>query len=101
VRRRARWSAEQSVAARWEENALGVRPGTTMTETVEQQLATLLRVLRPAPAAWVTLACEIPRLERDMEHPPELAGPTGVSAEEEALRAAALSEHETGPAADA
>ncbi len=53
-----------------------------MTETVEQQLAALLRVLRPAPAAWVTLACEIPRLERDMEHPPELAGPTGAAAED-------------------
>lgn len=72
-----------------------------MTETVEQQLAALLRVLRPAPAAWVTLACEIPRLERDIEHPPELAGPTGAAAEDEAPRAAAVFEHETGPAADA
>ncbi|HVC83777.1 MAG TPA: hypothetical protein VNC12_00890 [Solirubrobacteraceae bacterium] len=72
-----------------------------MTETVEQQLAALLRELRPAPTAWVTAACEIPRLEREMEHPPDLSSTGEAAAAAEALPAGATGfEHESGPAAD-
>jgi hypothetical protein len=44
-----------------------------MTQTPEQRIAALLRVLEPAPAAWVAAACEIPRLERELAEPPALA----------------------------
>jgi len=44
-----------------------------MTQTPEQQIGALLRVLRPAPAAWVAAACEIPRLERELAEPPAIA----------------------------
>ena len=71
-----------------------------MTETVEQQLAALLRELPRAPAAWVTAACEIPRLERELEHPPDVSGTSRAVAEREALPAAAGLEHETGPASE-
>jgi hypothetical protein len=43
-----------------------------MSQTPEQQIAALLRVLRPAPTAWVEAACEIPRLEREMAEPPAI-----------------------------
>jgi hypothetical protein len=52
-----------------------------MPEMPEQQLATLLRLFRP-PAAWVAAASEIPRLERDVEHPPDFARPAAESAHE-------------------
>jgi hypothetical protein len=41
-----------------------------MRDTPEQQIAALLRLLRPAPAAWVEAACEIPRLGRELARPP-------------------------------
>jgi hypothetical protein len=53
-----------------------------MSETPEQQLAALLRLFRPPPAAWVAAASEIPRLERDVEHPPDFARPAGGQAHE-------------------
>jgi hypothetical protein len=52
-----------------------------MTEMPEQQLAALLRLFRPPPA-WVAAASEIPRLERDVEHPPDFARPAGGPAHE-------------------
>ena len=48
-----------------------------MPDTAEQKLAALLRILRPAPVAWVAAAREIPRLEREIEHPTDLAGRAG------------------------
>lgn len=51
-----------------------------MPETPEQELAALLRILRGAPAAWVTAASEIPRLEREVEHPPDFAQAAGEPA---------------------
>jgi hypothetical protein len=71
-----------------------------MTETVEQQLAALLRALRPAPPAWVTAACEIPRIERELEHPPDLSGTSAAAAERDTLPTTAGVERETGPASD-
>lgn len=72
-----------------------------MTETLEQQLAALLRELRPAPPAWVTAACEIPRLERELAHPPDLSSASAAAAEPEALPAVTTGfERESGPATD-
>ena len=53
-----------------------------MSEMPEQQLAALLRFFRPPPAAWVAAASEIPRLERDVAHPPDFARPAGGPAHE-------------------
>jgi hypothetical protein len=53
-----------------------------MPEMLEQQLAALLRLFRPPPAAWVAAASEIPRLERDVEDPPDFARPVGGPAHE-------------------
>jgi hypothetical protein len=53
-----------------------------MPEMPEQQLAALLRLFRPPPAAWVAAASEIPRLERDVEHPPDFARPADRPAHE-------------------
>ena len=55
-----------------------------MPATPEQELAALLRALRVAPAAWVTAACEIPRLDRDVAHPPDFAPAAGEPAHETA-----------------
>jgi hypothetical protein len=41
-----------------------------MTLTKEQQIAALLSVLRPTPAAWIAAASGIPRLERELSRPP-------------------------------
>jgi hypothetical protein len=66
-----------------------------MPETPEQELAALLRVLRAAPAAWVTAASEIPRLDRDVEHPPDFATAAGEPTHEP--EAALDPEHERSP----
>lgn len=80
--RRSRFHAELSASelpvAR-EEERRNLRLGC-VPETAEEQLAALLRVLRPAPAAWIAAACEIPRVRRELEHPheglaPRLPGP--------------------------
>jgi hypothetical protein len=43
-----------------------------MSDVTEQQIAALLSVLRPAPAAWVAAACQIPTRERDVARGPAL-----------------------------
>jgi hypothetical protein len=37
-----------------------------MSDVTEQQVVALLRVLRPAPVAWVAAACEVPRFEHEL-----------------------------------
>jgi hypothetical protein len=51
-----------------------------MSEMPEQRLVALLRLFRPPPAAWVAAASEIPRLDREVEHPPDFAQPAGGAA---------------------
>lgn len=60
-----------------------------MTLTKEQRIAALLRVLLPAPDAWVTAASEIPRLERELANPPtESREPAEEHREESSPRSA-------------
>ena len=66
-----------------------------MPETPEQELVALLRILRAAPAAWVTAASEIPRLDRDVEHPPDFAKAAREHAPE--TEAVLDPEHERSP----
>jgi hypothetical protein len=44
-----------------EENRGGDRPEDTMSAPTERELAAQLRVLRPAPAAWIAAAAAIPQ----------------------------------------
>ena len=44
-----------------EENRRDDRPEDTMSAPTERELAALLRVLKPAPAAWVAAAAAIPQ----------------------------------------
>jgi hypothetical protein len=47
-----------------------------MSDLTEQQIVVLLRLLRPAPAAWVEAGCAIPRLEREPAR--QLASEPGI-----------------------
>lgn len=44
-----------------EENPADARPEDTMSAPTERELAAQLRVLRPAPAAWIAAAAAIPQ----------------------------------------
>jgi hypothetical protein len=39
----------------------------TMPDPTDDELVALLRTLRPAPAAWVAAASEIPRTQRELD----------------------------------
>jgi hypothetical protein len=52
-----------------------------MSDTAEQRLAALLRVLRPAPASWVKAASEIPQTKRELEQPEALTPPSAPAAD--------------------
>lgn len=57
-------------------NTGAARVLSCVSELAEQQLAALLRVLRPAPTPWFDAVCEIPKNQRELQHPPETFEPT-------------------------
>ena len=64
----------RTVALEMEEDGAAARLGC-VSETAEQRLAVLLRVLKSPPASWVIAACEIPRTVGELERGPKSSAP--------------------------